>query len=264
VGLDRLQGRREPEVDPTPAELLGGVVAEAAGHLGENLRAGVDEHPALRHVAEPGIVAQRVVDELGELGERLDTRVAGADEHERQMALGVRRVGVRVIELAQDVVPEVDGVGDVLEREAVLGETGNREHARHRAERDDEPLVPELEAPELALDGDRARALVERGGAAADDVGMRTHDPERHDDVARLDRACRHLGQQRRVEHRALGADDGRPLLAEQARDVRAAEATPEDEGPTTCRPRHAATSSALNLFMASSAATLYASANVG
>ena len=38
-----------------------------------------------RHIAEAWVVAQRVGDQIGELGERLDSRVARADEDERQM-----------------------------------------------------------------------------------------------------------------------------------------------------------------------------------
>jgi hypothetical protein len=214
--------------------VLGGVVAEPAGNLGEDLRAGVHEHPALRHVAEPRIVAERVVHELGQLGERLHACVARADEDERQVALGVAGVRIRVVELAQHVVPELDRVGHVLEGKAVLGEPRDREHPRDRTQRDDEPLVLDLEPSELALDGDRACTLVERDGAAADDVRMRTHDPQRDDDVTGLDRAGCHLGQQRRVEHRALGADMVAPALPSR----RATYAPPKPPPRTSVPPR--------------------------
>ncbi len=59
---------------------------------------------------------------------------------------------------------------------------------------------------------------------------MRAHLAQRHDDVPRLERAGRRLGQQRRVEHRVLRADDRGAALAEQTGDVGAGEAAAEHE----------------------------------
>src|SRR5438045_1354090 len=83
-------------------------------------RAG-DEHPALPRLAERRVVAERVADEVGELGERLHARVARADEDERELTLAVRLVRRRRggLEAAQDVVPEGDRVGERLEAERV-------------------------------------------------------------------------------------------------------------------------------------------------
>jgi hypothetical protein len=53
--------------------------------LREDLRRRVDEHPALRRLAQVGIPPERVRDEVGELGERLHSRVAGADEDEAEV-----------------------------------------------------------------------------------------------------------------------------------------------------------------------------------
>ena len=63
-----------------------GVVAERRRDLGEDPRRRVDEHPAARRRAQARVVAQRVLDEVGQLRERLDPCVAGADEDERQVA----------------------------------------------------------------------------------------------------------------------------------------------------------------------------------
>ncbi len=54
--------------------------------------------------SELGVVAERVADEVGELGEGLHTCVAGSDEDEGQVPLGLIRVGRGRLELAQDVV----------------------------------------------------------------------------------------------------------------------------------------------------------------
>ena len=64
---------------------------------------------------------------------------------------------------------------------------------------------------------------------------MRAHLPQRHDDVPRLERAGRRLGQERRVEHEVVGVDDRGAALPEQPRDVRAGEATADDEGAALC-----------------------------
>ena len=86
-GVDRLERRVDADLDPALGQLLGRVLAEPRRDLGQDLRRRVDEHPALRRVPEARVVAQRVADEVGELGERLDARVAGADEDEGQLAL---------------------------------------------------------------------------------------------------------------------------------------------------------------------------------
>ena len=93
-------------------------------------------------------MAQRVADEVGELGQRLDARIARADEHEGQLRLGSAAVrsGHRPPRAAEDVVAEVDRVREVLEAERVLGEAGDRQHARDRAEREHRLLVADLEA----------------------------------------------------------------------------------------------------------------------
>src|ERR687888_471426 len=110
--------------------------------------------------------------------------------------------------------------------------------ARHGADGEDEALVAQLPRSALGVDDDAAVLLVDGEGAAAHDLRVRAHRPQRDDGVARLERAGGHLGQHGRVEHRAVGADDRRPALAEQAGDVGAAEAAAEDEGLV---PGHAA-----------------------
>src|SRR5262245_63464401 len=67
---------------------------------------------------------------------------------------------------------------------------------------------------------------------------MRAHQPQRHDHVARLERAGRSLGKHRRIEHEVLEADDRRAALPEQPGDVRAREAPAEDERPALRVPR--------------------------
>ena len=114
-----------------------------------------------------------------------------------------------------------------------------REDAAHGAERDDEPLVADLERAGDALDRDRPRGGVERGHAAEHEVGVRAHLAKRDDDVARLERARRRFGQERRVQHRVLRRDDRRPALAEEACHIGAGEAAAEHERPAERVPLH-------------------------
>ena len=187
-----------------------------------------------------GVVAQRVLDEVGQLGERLDTRVAGADEDERQPSQPLLLVEFRVgsLELFEHVVAQVDRIGERLEREAVLGETRDRQRPRHRAEGEHE-VVP-ADRP-LLPDGRGLRLDVDALDAPEQELGVRAHDAQRHDGVPRLERARGGLGQQRRVEHEVLRADDRRPASPQQPGDIRAREAAADDQHVAVLyAPRHA------------------------
>src|SRR5207237_22495 len=162
------------DLDPALGELLGCVAAEPARDLREDVRGGVDEHPALRPAAELRVVPDRVGYEIGELREGLDPRVAGPDEDEGQLpgrAVGIHR---RSFEAAQDVVAEVDRVREVLEAEAMLCQSGDREHAGNGTEREHEPLVLDVEA----ADGSGGRRLVIVEPGQAGEGGPRASWPE--------------------------------------------------------------------------------------
>ena len=61
---------------------------------------------------------------------------------------------------------------------------------------------------------------------------MRAHQPQRHDDVARLERARGRLRQERREEHEVLEADDRRAALAEQPATYEPAKPPPRTSVP--------------------------------
>ncbi len=228
------------DLDAASGELLRRVLAEARRDLRQDLRRRVDEHPARSRTLELRVVAQRVADEIRKLGKRLDSRVAGSDEDEREVRLCTLAVvlGRGRFEPAQHVVAEVDRVGEVLEAEPVLGEPGDWQRARERAECEDCLLVVDDDCPGTGLDRRDALLRVEGGEPPEKQLGMRTHHSQRHDHVTRLERARRGLGQHRRVEHEVLLADDRRAALAEQARDVGAREAAAEDERSASRVPR--------------------------
>ena len=154
-----LEGRADVDLDAATLQPPRGVLAEPARDLGEDLRRGVDEHPALGSLTERGVRAKRGLRHVVQLRERLDARVAGADEDEPELGRVVR-VDRRALELEEDAVAQGDRVGEVLEAHPVLGEAGHGEHARARAERDDEPLVADLERPGERVDDDRSRGPI--------------------------------------------------------------------------------------------------------
>ena len=192
----------------------------------------VDEHPATAGRAQAWVIPECVLCEVGELCQRLDAGVARPDEHERKPARSLLLVerGVGRLELVEDVVAQVDRVGECLERECVLGQTGDRQRPRHGAECQHELAPPDRLRPLVRVNGRRLRFEVERGDAAEDELRVRAHDAQRHDAVARLERPGRGLGQERRVEHEVFLADDRGAAGPELARDVGAGEAAAEHE----------------------------------
>ena len=163
-----------------PRELAGRVVAQLRRDLGQDLRRRVDEHPALSCLAETRVVAQRVRDEIGELGERFDPRVAGTDEDEGQVRLASSGIelGIGTLELVQDVVSEIDRVREILEPDRVLGEAGDRKRPGDRAERQHQVVPRDLERARLrGLDVGGSLLRVDRGHATEQHLGVRAHLP---------------------------------------------------------------------------------------
>jgi hypothetical protein len=205
------------------------------------VRRDVDEYPALAGVAELRVVAERVAHEVGQLGERLDACVTGADEDERELPLAVDRGGRGggCLEPAQHVIAQMDGVGERLEPERVLGEARDRQRPGDGPQSDDELRVRDRPETVVGLDLDPPALGVELAGSTEQELGVRAHHPQRHDDVTRLERPGRRLRQQRRVQHEVLGGDDRRAAFAEQARDVAPGEPAAEHERAAACLAIH-------------------------
>ena len=148
-------------------------------------------------------------------------------------------LGIGSFQLPQDVVTQMDRIGEVLEAERVRGEAGNGERPGDGAERQHEVLPGDVERARLRrLDVCGSPLRVDRGHAAEQQLGVRAHLAQRHDDVPRLERPGRGLGKERRVEHEVLRADDRCAAAAEQSRDVAAGEAASGNEHSATCRSR--------------------------
>ena len=169
-----------------------------------------------------------------QLGERLDSRVSGADEDEAELG-GVVRVDRRALELQQNAVAERDRVGEILEADPVLDQPGHREGARRGSERDDETLVADLELARERLHRDGSAAAIVARHPTEDELRVRAHLAQRNDDVTRLERSGGGLGQERRVEHEVLERDDRRAAPLQEPRDVASGEASTEDQRPAAC-----------------------------
>jgi hypothetical protein len=177
AGLHGVEPRVHVDLHATPRQQPGGVVAEPGRDLRQDLFRRVDEHPALRLAAQHGVVAKGVADEVGQLAQRLDPGVAGADEDEGELlqpAAGGRR-GRGGLELAEDVVTEMDRVGERLEGDGVLGQTRNGQRADDRARREDEVLVADPEELVLRAHLHAAAPGVVSGRVPHEQLGVTAH-----------------------------------------------------------------------------------------
>ena len=222
------------DLDASTLEPARRVLPELARDLGEDLRRRVDEHPALWHLAERGVGAKRRMRHVVQLGQRFDSRVSRAHEHEAELG---RVVGMDrgALELQQDAVAERDRVSEVLEADPVLREPGHGKRARRRSEGDDETLVSDLERSGQRLDDDGLAVAIVTRDRTEDELGVRAHLPERNDHVTRLERPRGRLREERRVQHEVLVRDDRRAMALQQSRDIAAGEATAEDQGSAAC-----------------------------
>jgi hypothetical protein len=87
------------------------------------------------------------------------------------------RLGVGGLELAQDVVAEVDRIRERLETDGVLREAWDRERARHGSERDHEVAIRDLLLADVGCHRDRPMLFVQSDGSAQDEIGVGAHHP---------------------------------------------------------------------------------------
>ena len=200
----------------------------------------LDQHPAHALRAAARIQLDRLRGEVLQLGEPLDARVAGADEHEAEVlgraARGSSRDSAMSRQLRTWLRSAVASESD-FKPDRVLGQTGDRQRPRDRAERDDQLVVVELEL--LAVDAARTPSVACGGVGAGDapdhELGPAQLRAQRDDHVARVERRPGGARQQRRVEHEVGVVDErhARALRRQQAlerpRGVEAAEATAGD-----------------------------------
>jgi hypothetical protein len=208
---DRLAGAH---LDPAPPQDTAGGPRQVLVEFGQQPRGGVEQHPADRLAAQAGHPPGQPGREQLTLGRDLGTGVAGAnnDEGAPGPALGLVSGPGGQLELTDDVVAQVNGLGDAAEPVRVTGHARDRQQLAHAARGQDEPVKP----------GPAGSAF--RAGPGHDllpdvDPGHRTeHEPgpghpaeQRDADVPRLHQAGAHLGQQRKIQE-VIGRADHRDL----------------------------------------------------
>ena len=153
-------------------------------------------------------MAQALTGEQLALGGYLGPGVPGAHDDER----GPRRPLGRVLgqlgklELPQHVIAQVHGLGDRLEADRVVGDTGDGQQPGHRAAGQHQPIPDQRPRPTLDIDQRaRPRRKIDCRDVPERDLGARQAGPQRHRDAARLQDRRRDLGQQRHVEHVVRG-----------------------------------------------------------
>ena len=171
------------------------------------------------------VVPRRVAGHVLELGERLDARVAAADEHERERPTPLRLVvdGGGEIESTQHLVAQGDRLLDVLEPDRLFGQPRDRQRPRHRPEGDDDMVV--VDAVLVAgrrLDDRTVVRVVDRRDAAGDHAAPAQDRPERHHDVSRFEAAGGGFREERLVRHHRTGIDDRDPHVTPAHRPAQA------------------------------------------
>lgn len=176
AGVDRDERRRCADLDASPFQLVSGVASKRLRHLRQDPRGRVNQDPPHRTAAQARMVPKGFAHEVLKLGQRLDARIAGADEEKGQVLLDPFRRGLLVggVELSKRVVAQHDGVGQRLERERVLCQALDRQPAWNRAEGDDQVLVLQLHLSELGLHEGKPVACVQPMQPSDEQLGVRT------------------------------------------------------------------------------------------
>ena len=93
--------------------------------------------------AGAGIALNRVGGKVLQLGQGLEAGVATADEYVSEQLVTAGGVVGRVgrLQSLDHVVAQPDRVGEALEANRVLGETGDRQHPRDRAQRQQQLVI---------------------------------------------------------------------------------------------------------------------------
>jgi hypothetical protein len=208
--------------------------------FGQQPRGGIEQHPADLLAAQAGHPPGQPGREQLTVGRDLGTGITGAGNHEGAARLAFRLVGGHrgPLALADNVVPQVDRLGDAAEPVRVIRHARNGQQLVHAARGQDEPV-------KAGLTGSAFRAGP--GHDLSPDVDMShraEHEPDlghpaeqRDADMPRLDQPAHHLRHQRqvqevigRIDHRDLGRSASQP--GQLPRGVIAGEAGSDDHDP--------------------------------
>ncbi len=113
------------------------------------------------------------------------------------------------------MVPQVDGLADGLETDALLAQARDGQRAGHGAGRDQDVVVLDLAGrPGDGLDQDLLVGVVDASDLTGDDRAAAQLPSQRHNGVPRGDVAGRRLGEERLIGHVRLRIDDDYLCLA--------------------------------------------------
>ena len=186
------------EVDAVLGHAAHGGLAHGAVEGLEDHLARVQQHLAHKRDELGEVAAEVLVDEVEELRAHLHADGAAADddegEHLANALLGdAREAGG--LELLHDASAELDGVGEVLEKEAVLLHAGSVEGVGLHADAEDEVVVGHLEgllALDLGFAEDGFAVEIHTGGLCVAEIHIGVHLPDRVCDRSIFDCAdCR-------------------------------------------------------------------------
>ncbi len=237
------------DLDAAPLEDLLRAAAEFVAQLGHQLGRDVDQVPLDQAGVQPWIALHGRVRQPLQTGRGLGARVAAADHHELQPRglLGRVVAGVRQVELRDDVVADVGGLGEGLHPEGVLGQARDVEGAGHAARGQHDVVVGLVD--DLVGDGADDAHLglqVHADRTARDDPGaVLLAAAQGQGDRLRREHAGGDLGQQRQIElvgewrhQRDVGLVEAEfPLQAADASD--SGEACANHQDPGSCHVVH-------------------------
>ena len=177
-----LQPSRQPDFDPSAAQLVDGVGAQLRPDLGQDPVRRLDQHEPQVGRPDPAVVAGGVPGQVLQLGERLHPGVAAADEDEAERPPAARLVirRLRHVQAVQHLVTQVDRFFDGLEADPLLGQTRDRQGAGDRAQRDHHGVVVQVVVrPFQRVQPDAAQVPVEADHLGVDHLAAAQHPAQR-------------------------------------------------------------------------------------
>jgi hypothetical protein len=244
LGGGAAEPRVESELHAALHEEALSELREVLGQLGQDEVARVEEDDPDLLGADVAEAPRRRAHKVVELGHRLHPGEAAARHHEGEEAAPRLRIplDVGLLEGMDGVVPQHEGIAQILERQGMLAEPGLAGEARHVTEGDHELVVPELELARADTSGERDTASLQIDflDGAGVEIRPRAQTTDGRDGVEDTDAPRHHLGQHGLEGQVVVPAHEGDLDLAalelaleellERERRVHAAEAAAQDE----------------------------------
>jgi len=172
----------------------------------------VHEHHAHAGLVDVGIEAKRVADEVVHAGDRLNASEAssGDDERHERLAAPAGALGVSLLEVRDEPVPEKHGVSQRLHRQGPLLEAWQVVEVRDRAQRDHQEVVGKvvLMAIGSMRDHHAASWKVDTLDDSLEEARLPQDTADGADNVGQVEVARRHLVKHRGEEKEVVPVDE--------------------------------------------------------